>query len=87
MTGPRYLGLRLVIKSHTALSDAGFLVFGADGGVDVAVDVEAAAGVDDVVAAVEAGAGVVVVAAVVAAALFVLGSVEDMETPLSNWER
>jgi hypothetical protein len=49
-------------KPVTALSDAGFLVVGADGAVDVVVDVEAAAGVvDGVVAAVEAGADVVVV--------------------------
>jgi hypothetical protein len=42
-----------VEKAFTALSDAGFLVVGADGGVDVVVDdVWAAAGVDGVEAVV-----------------------------------
>jgi hypothetical protein len=48
------------LKPVTALSDAGFLVVGADGAV-VAVDAGAAGVVDGVVAAVEAGADVVVV--------------------------
>src|SRR5216684_5908379 len=43
------------LKPVTALSDAGFLVVGADGGVDVVVDAGAAAGVVDGVEAVVLG--------------------------------
>jgi hypothetical protein len=53
------------LKPVTALSDAGFLVVGADGGVDVVVDVGAAAGVVDGVAAVVEAAGAVVLGSVV----------------------
>src|SRR6266705_834743 len=68
----RALGSSL-LKPVTALSDAGFLVVVAAGGV-VAVDAGAA--------------GVVEVAAVVeAAAAIVLGAGEDIETILLNWER
>src|ERR1041385_7952727 len=63
----RMLGSSL-LKPVTALSDAGFLVVGADGGVDVVGDAGAAVGVVDGVAAV-----------VEAAWAVVLGSVEDME--------
>jgi hypothetical protein len=53
------LGSRIP-KPFIALSEAGFLVVGADGGVDVVVDdVWAAAGVDGVEAVVETAVAVV----------------------------
>ena len=70
----RALGSRLP-KPFTALSDAGFLVVGADGGVDVVVDVEAAAGVDDVVAVVEAAGAVVLGSFVDIVFSFLIGNV------------
>jgi hypothetical protein len=64
------------------LSDAGFFAVGADGGVDVVVDVAAAAGVDGVEAVVEAAEAVVLGSFVDMGHLFLEFGIWNLESKL-----